>query len=96
MSRALNQSVVFSYDLRASRNASRAESLPLKARTVRPPKGRTLEIKRTSIPRLKHDNRQPALGERWDLNLETKRTSITRLKLYANGCEDEYRQNSYP
>ena len=40
MSRALNQVVMFFYDLRASGNASRAESMRMKAGTARPPVGR--------------------------------------------------------
>ena len=41
MTRALSRYVIYFHHLRASQNSSRAESLRVKARPVRPPKGRT-------------------------------------------------------
>lgn len=41
MSRVLNRAVMFFYDLHASGNASRAESMRMKARAARPPVGRS-------------------------------------------------------
>ena len=101
MIRALIQCVIYFYYLRVSRNASRAESLPLKARTVRPPKGRpwnqkNLDYEIETTPRyisaddcippwnqknLDYEIETGTVGSvRSSLELEIKRTSITRLK----------------
>ena len=80
MTRALKQPVIYFYRFRVSDNSSRAESLSLKARTVRLPKGRTWNQKNldyeietvtlSNMPRTNLDlkSKEPRLRD-WNISL---------------------------